>query len=353
MEDDEGHLWWDAQNNVCTYFQDRRRKWPFYCDARGCELLRSLVRANAALRKRNLALLEALGNQSGVSADRIANDGEHLYVNKPTLRGDDNVTWSFDEYGHPGLQLYYLKLKSWQRFTETYALLERADRLGAFDFAENLGRELRVATLGGGPGYELLAMRCFLDDVKKLPHPLSIYNTDVQPTWCEYSEALGFNFRTFDIHAGGKDLVDTCELGTGELDVVVISYVAIYFAKQPGNPQHEAACDMLFKLLSDRQVKMIVLSERSEETPLCSMMERRGCHCERLMDQDMGRDERQSLIMLRERREEILCKARLPPGEQRRVEQRDATFKNVPFEEHKIKRGGAAGAGGSQTRWYS
>ena len=109
----------------------------------------------------------------------------------------------------------------------------------------------------------------------------------------------------------------------------------------------------LFKLLSDRQVKMIVLSERSEETPLCSMMERRGCHCERLMDQDMGRDERQSLIMLRERREEILCKARLPPGEQRRVEQRDATFKNVPFEEHKIKRGGAAGAGGSQTRWYS
>jgi len=25
----------------------------------------------------------------------------------------------------------------------------------------------------------------------------------------------------------------------------------------------------------------------------------------------------------------------------------------VPFEEHKLKRGGAAGAGGSQTKWYS
>mmetsp|Transcript_206 Transcript_206/g.439 ORF Transcript_206/g.439 Transcript_206/m.439 type:complete len:424 (-) Transcript_206:71-1342(-) len=350
-EDDEGHLWWDERTNVCTYFQDRRRKWPFYTDARGHVLLKSLVEANAALRNRNLALMRQLGDKMGVPADRIANEGERLYVNKPTLRGDDNVTWSFDEYGHPGLQLYYLKLKSWQRFTETYALLERADRLGAFAFASSLGRPVRIATLGGGPGYELLAMRCFLRDTKSLPD-VDIYNTDVQPTWREYSEALGFGFRVFDIHNVTADLCDVCELGTDELDMVVISYVAIYFAKVPGNPQHEAACDMLFKLLKDRRVKMLVVSERSEETPLCSMMERRGCVAERLMDQDMGLDERQSIIVLKERRDEILTKRRLPPGEQRKLEANEATFKNVPFEEHKIKRGGAAGAGGSQTKWY-
>ena len=37
----------------------------------------------------------------------------------------------------------------------------------------------------------------------------------------------------------------------------------------------------------------------------------------------------------------------------RRADDAQLTFKNVPFEEHKIKRGGAAGAGGSQTKWYS
>ena len=105
--DDEGYLWWDAPSGVCTYFQDRRRKWPFTTSARGKELLEALVAANAALRKRNTSLLSAAGEPSRVEAE-----GERLYVEKPTLRGDANVTWSYEEYGHPGLQLYYLKLKS-------------------------------------------------------------------------------------------------------------------------------------------------------------------------------------------------------------------------------------------------
>ena len=112
--DDEGYLWFDEDSGVCTYFQDRRRKWPFTTSAAGKEHLQALVVANTALRKRNASLLEAAGEPSRVEAE-----GERLYVEKPTLRGDQNVTWSFDEYGHPGLQLYYLKLKSWQRFTET------------------------------------------------------------------------------------------------------------------------------------------------------------------------------------------------------------------------------------------
>ena len=92
----------------CTYFQDRRRKWPFTTTAAGKEHLQALVVANAALRAQNAELLAAAGESSAVAAE-----GERLYVEKPTLRGDANVTWSYDEYGHPGLQLYYLKLKSW------------------------------------------------------------------------------------------------------------------------------------------------------------------------------------------------------------------------------------------------
>jgi hypothetical protein len=85
------------------------------------------------------------------------------------------VTWSYDEYGHPGLQLFYLKLKSWQRFTETYALLERAAMRGLFDAPLPEGRPLRVAALGGGPGYELLAAQRYLTQVRggrpNSPHP--------------------------------------------------------------------------------------------------------------------------------------------------------------------------------------
>ena len=99
--DDEGHLWFDEASGVCTYYQDRRRKWPFYTGTRGKELLAALVAANSTLRERNRALLADAGEP-----ERVEKEGERLYVEKPTLRGDANVTWSFDEYGHPGLQLY-------------------------------------------------------------------------------------------------------------------------------------------------------------------------------------------------------------------------------------------------------
>ena len=76
------------------------------------------------------------------------------------------------------------------------------------------------------------------------------------------------------------------------------------------------------------------------------MMEARGVVVERLVCQDMGKDERQSLF---------LSEAATPPPHPPPPRSADSelTFENVPFEEHKIKRGGAAGAGGSQTRWYS
>ena len=99
--DQEGYLWFDPESGVCTYYQDRRRKWPFTTGVAGKEHLTALVKANTALRQRNSTLLEAAGEPG-----RIAAEGERLYVEKPTLRGEANVTWSFDEYGHPGLQLF-------------------------------------------------------------------------------------------------------------------------------------------------------------------------------------------------------------------------------------------------------
>lgn len=102
---------------------------------------------------------------------KTAKDGVAIYSNKPTLRSKAGVTWSIDEYAHPGLQRMYLKMKSFQRYTETYSLLQRATHKGMFskeiaEQGEQTGK-LRIASLGGGPGYELLAMRHFLE--AKLP----------------------------------------------------------------------------------------------------------------------------------------------------------------------------------------
>ncbi|KAL3922714.1 MAG: hypothetical protein SGPRY_004460, partial [Prymnesium sp.] len=53
--------------------------------------------------------------------------GEALYRDKPTMKQHHGAkgTWSDAEYAHPGLQFIYLRLKSFQRFTESWALLER------------------------------------------------------------------------------------------------------------------------------------------------------------------------------------------------------------------------------------
>ena len=62
------------------------------------------------------------------------------------------MTWAF------GIMIWgghrYLRYKSFQRFTETYALLERAEQRGLFAAGAftppQSGRPLRVASIGGG-----------------------------------------------------------------------------------------------------------------------------------------------------------------------------------------------------------
>ena len=150
--------------------------------------------------------------------------------------------------------------------------------------------------------------------------------------------------QVYDINA--NDLLAHLELDAGALDFVIISYVLIYVARERGHPQHEAVCDGLARLLASG-VRAILVSERGEENAACAMMEARGVAVERLIDQSLGKDERQCLYLSADA-------APLPrPRGERDAENAAQTFANVPFEEHKIKRGGAAGAGGSQTRWYS
>ena len=107
-------------------------------------------------------------------ASQQRRQGYTLYDEKPNFRRPGATgTWSDEEYGLPGFQWMYLRMKSFQRFTETWAMLERMAVAGLFDAgqicspvrAEGSDKPagLRVVSLGGGPGYEILAYQWFCE----------------------------------------------------------------------------------------------------------------------------------------------------------------------------------------------
>ena len=100
-----------------------------------------------------------------------------------------------------------------------------------------------------------------------------------------------------DAHVRVGGLERTCGLASpAELDYVIISYVLIYVARERGHPRHEAVCDGLARLLASG-VRAIIISERPEENAACGMMEARGVPVERLIEQSLGKDERQTVFL--------------------------------------------------------
>jgi hypothetical protein len=181
----------DPVSGRCVYYQDKGKRYRFITDAEeGMPLLCDLVTTNRSLLEKNEEIMAQRGDPMS-----LKQEGYHIYSEKPTLKSavstaslhsqrirvsslllssrlhgvhfrvrfqslhmpQANVTWSDEEYGHPGLQHMYLRYKSFQRFTETYALLERAEMRSLFSgdgvFTPKAdGRPLRVASIGGGPG---------------------------------------------------------------------------------------------------------------------------------------------------------------------------------------------------------
>ena len=160
--DADGMVYEMADGSV-RYFQDRGRKYPFNAGPAALPLLRGLLHTNQRVFALNKAIVDATDNPTAT-----LRHGETLYADKPTMKAHHGAlgTWSDEEYAHPGLQAVYLRLKSFQRFTESWALYERAARRGLFnrylDDQASTSTTLHVVSLGGGPGYELLAFEWFL-----------------------------------------------------------------------------------------------------------------------------------------------------------------------------------------------
>jgi hypothetical protein len=395
---DEDGMVYDMGGGVCTYFQDRMRQYPFATGAAGLSLLRRLLVVN----RRVFALSDARVLATD-DPRRTAREGERLYVEKPSQRsapkGAGVGTWSDEEYAHPGLQALYLRLKSFQRFTESWALYERAAALGIFDpwvrpagvhvsaqgataqgataqgataqgasaegatddklaadgftSAESVGArsasgercgerplerpKLCVASLGGGPGYELLALAWYLRELATKrgvrPPRLDLVSLDLQPSWDPFVRALPepmggesesehamegadttYRFAQWDIKAG----VGACEAAGSAIDLCLISNVLVYCTDEP-------SADVLTSLLQSG-VRAILVNERNGEQRMVGMVQKRGVVVCKLLDQSSaaGRDDRQLLFL-----------PEGTPAPSPVPRDLEHTFPNVPYEEAK------------------
>ncbi|KAJ1633573.1 hypothetical protein T492DRAFT_980338 [Pavlovales sp. CCMP2436] len=213
----------DEPAGRCTYFQDRNKRWPFFTSAQGHVSLQKLVFTAARL----VAVADARLVALAADGERLRREGENIYARKPNKKSED-VTWSQREYAHAGLQREYVRFKSVQRFTETWAALERAHAMGALHAAADAhargGGACRVASLGGGPGFELYAYQSYFE--KHFPSVrLECVSLDLAEEWAPYCDALGIRFDVWNVHDGESLLAKT----GGPVDYAVISYVLHHY----------------------------------------------------------------------------------------------------------------------------
>lgn len=210
---------------------------------------------------------------------------------------------------------------------------------------------MRVLSIGGGPGYELVAFERFFrrhldgmstDNEQVSPHrpqrcpPIHLVSMDLMPGWRPFVEAMNMHFAVYDIEKG--DLLATADSvfgravaaagggdrgGGGEssfhgVTYVIISYVMIYVTTP-------AVISMLHRCLQDGHCRAILVSERGQQTTSVGMMEQQGAQVHRLIDQRSGLDERQSMWL---RGGTVLAVPKAPPA---------TIFPNVPFEDRKGK----------------
>jgi len=316
----------------CTYYQDRDKRYPFYTNEAGYNLLQQLMERNKALLHINHKLLEERASKEaydGVQEEEVKKDviiriGQGLYAHKPTLR-TKGVTWSTEEYSHPGLQRMYLRMKSIQRFTEVWCLLERCYMLGMFDDIIKRGEGMvRIASIGGGPGYELLATKLFFAD--KAPNvELELISMDLCRAWKPFVNELGFEFIQYDINnEEGINPLQAAELERGDIHFCIVSCLMIYCT-------NDKVLNMFRKLTHDDGVNAILVSERGERTKACSIMEELGGEVIRLIDQSNGMDERQAIWCSKDYANEKLHTC--SPNYE--AHQNESIFPNVPYCEHK------------------
>ena len=307
-----------------TYFQDRRRRWPYRTDAKGAGLLRAMIGTAAPLLEGMIKALE-------LTEPEMRADGEKIYAQKPNL-GEHGITWSQENYAHKGLQIEYLRLKSIQRFTESYVCMQRAYNAGAFaklqrstaDGAATGSIPYSIVSLGGGPGFELLGAKAFCDEY--LPAAaVTLKSLDLEASWRPCAEGLGLAFGEWDVNDGDGLMAAS---GVDRIDLALISYVYYHYMST------SLCAEWLAKRLRDGSIGAVLIICRFENHGRnISMMEELGVRTTKLMRQprfsSRASDDRQLLY----------TSADDPAPEPLPAEEQlEMSYPNVPHEDQKDPR---------------
>jgi len=211
-----------------VYYQDRNRKWPFKLPTpTSYTLLCRLSNFVERLFSLNLEIMRKDYPEHDIKT--LIREGERIYDKKPSL-AQKGVTWSQNDYDHPGFHRAYIRYKSIQRFTELWSLLTRAHNLGILSsiYRDPRPRTIRVASLAGGPGFELYALREFFS--RYYPHlKVEGISLDLAESWRPYAEELGLEFDEWNVD-DGKGLLKKLN---GPIDFAIVSYALYMYLSKP------------------------------------------------------------------------------------------------------------------------
>ncbi len=206
-----GRIVYNKITKRTIYYQDLKKKWKFYSNEEGFLLLKKCYKKIKSMLVENIDLIK----KSNKDINKILKDGYNIYKNKTSLKKKtksygtgEYVTWTDEEYSHLGFQRYYLIVKGFQRFCETWSLLERSCNYGVL---KNIPDKLNIVSIGGGPGFECYAFELFLK--KYYPKKKCVFHIlDLENKWGNYIKKFGNNYYFYKWDLYKDDIYKTTNL---------------------------------------------------------------------------------------------------------------------------------------------
>jgi hypothetical protein len=274
-----------------VYYQDRNEKWKFYTNDKGTKMLKDIAKLNEKIF--DIPEYKKLSNEE-------IEQGEKIYSEKPNMK-EKGITWSQDEYDQIGFQRAYIKLKSVQRFTEGYSMFQRAYNAGLL-FSPDNKDTVRVVSLGGGPGFELLAFKKFYKEI--YGNKTELISMDLSKSWKSSAEIVVDKFYQMNL---SDTTADAIVEKSGPIDYIVISYVFYHYMN------NDESIDLLTSLIVDHNVKGIFINSRVKHIPQLTKFDESKLEVHSLIDN------RQVMITLK--------------GLEQVIDTEEIVFPNVPYED--------------------
>lgn len=234
----------DTSEYKFVYYPDLKQKYKQYANKTGELLLKGLNKQMAKILKRITEQME----EQKLDVKKTIDEGYYIYNEKPSqgVGKDKGITWSDEEYGHLGFQYMYLKVKSTKRFTEVYNMLVRAHNKNYFEKFKSM-KSVDIVSIGGGPSYELYALRVFFKRFYKNIH-ITLTTIDLNNNWKVPNKIFDVQFVQGSFY--DKDVINTIH----KYDLSIMSYVMFHYFDKPKKS------NLIINMMSGRMKMMLVNS---------------------------------------------------------------------------------------------